>query len=442
MHILLAIANITFKDAIRKKVLLTIFFFALLLVAVSGFLPWVRPADQIRQVTKVCLGGIAFFGMVVAIFLTAPSLPDDIRKKTIFTVMTKPARRWQILAGKILGMGYVLAVMLAVMGAIAFGYIRFWAWKMGEGPAGTPRLQSNKQTWAKSIDYEGIRLDLSPWMIKSNRAIASGFERITYNFENLDLRQFPSDTVFAEVKLFSHGFSYDKTTKEGTAALQAKNPSTGETSTEIFGAETLRPKHIGFPKAMIDENGRLSITLIRRLKTGSYSALASSVSVLSAPSGYGVNFIKALVMMFMQYMVLVFVAITASTFLTSTVSTITALFVYFTGSLTQILRAQALKLGSEANIFTMAEHHHHHGGAQEEHVISGMQLVINYLLRYFYLGLSVIFPNLSTYDPSDSICAGHFIPFSTLWSAFAYGAVYATVMFVIALAIFRRKEVA
>ncbi|MCD6405267.1 MAG: hypothetical protein J7M19_05540, partial [Planctomycetes bacterium] len=289
--------------------------------------------------------------------------------------------------------------------------------------------------------YQDIRLDVSAWMIESDRALASGFERITFNFENLDARQFSSDTVFAEVKLFSHGFSYDKVTKGGTAALQAKNPSTGETSTEIFGAETLRPKQIGFPKAMIDENGRLSITIIRRLKTGSYSALASSVSVLSAPSGYGVNFVKALVLMFMQYMVLVFVAITASTFLTSTVSTIMALFVYFTGSLTQVLRAQALKLGSEANIFTMAEHHHH-GGAPAEHVISGLQLVINYLLRYFYLGLSVIFPNLAAYDPSPSICAGHFIPFSTLWSAFAYGAVYAAVMFVIALAIFRRKEVA
>ncbi len=93
MHAVLAIARVTLKDALRKKVLFTLVFFTALLIVSSGFLPSVMPDEQVGQVVKVCLGGIGFFGMIVAVFLSAPNLPDDISSKVIFTVMTKPARR-------------------------------------------------------------------------------------------------------------------------------------------------------------------------------------------------------------------------------------------------------------------------------------------------------------------------------------------------------------
>jgi hypothetical protein len=274
-------------------------------------------------------------------------------------------------------------------------------------------------------------------MIESQRAIASGYDRIVFYFEGLDAERFAGETVFAEVTLFAHGFIYDSVKQEGTAALQATNPTTGETVSEVFGASTLMPEYIGFPRRMIDKDGRLAVSLITRLKSGNYSAMTSSVAVLSQPSGFAMNFLKALALMFMQFMLLVFVATAASTFLTSTVSIITALFVYFTGSLTEIVRAQALKLGTELDIFTMAVHTHE---AQE--AAGGVHLAVNMVLRYFYLGISVIFPNLPAYNPSASICASEFLPALRLWDALAYGAFYAAVSFAIAWAVFRRKEVA
>ena len=89
MHSVLAIARVTLKDALRKRVFFTVLFFAAVLTVASGLLPWVTPGEQIRQVAKICLAGISFFGMIVAIFVSAPNLPDDISAKTIFTVMTK-----------------------------------------------------------------------------------------------------------------------------------------------------------------------------------------------------------------------------------------------------------------------------------------------------------------------------------------------------------------
>jgi hypothetical protein len=283
-----------------------------------------------------------------------------------------------------------------------------------------------------------VRLEVSDVMIESKRAIVSGLDRVKYHFEGLDKEQFSGDTVFAEVTLFSHADVYDKVTHEGTAAIEVANPTTSETTTIVFGGETLRPVARGFSRGLIDKTGALDVTVVRHLPAGGYSAMAESVAVLSQPSSYGMNFAKALVMMFVQYMVLVFVATAASTFLTSTVSTITALFIYFTGSFTEILRTQALALGSGANIFTMAEHVH---GAREEH-LAGAVWFANIGLRYFYLGISIVFPNFDFYNMSGPISENRYIGNGFLAFGIFYGAVYATLAFAAAWLVFRRKEVA
>lgn len=437
MHSVLAIARVTLKDALRKKVLLTILFFSVLLVAMSGLLPWVTPAEQMMQIVKISLTGIGFFGMLVAIFLSAPSLPDDIARKTIFTVLTKPARRWQILAGKILGMAYVLVIMLSLMGAIAFGYIKFWAWKQAADPKAAPVLAAHRMNWADSIDYRDLTLAVSEPMIDSKRAIASGFDRITFHFKGLPVERMRGETASVRIVLFSHGWSYDSATNEGTAALEVKNPSLSETRTFVFGADSLRPEIMSFPKSLIDKTGAVDVTVVKRLPSGSYSAMASSVAVLSEPSGYGVNFIKALALMFMEYMVLVFIATAASTFLTSTVSIITAFFIFFTGSLTEILRDQALKLGSSTNIFTMAQHTHGDAGMH----MSRAEWLINEGLRSFYLGISIVFPNISWYDPSAFISQNEYISWGRMVHGVWYAAIYAAIAFAFAWLVFRRKEV-
>ncbi len=435
---ILAVASITFKDGLRKKALFTITLFAVLVI-VSGFLPWVRADFRIQQLTRVSLGGMAFFAMVVAIFLAAPNIPDDISRKTIFTVMTKPARRWHMLAGKVLGLGYILAIMLVMMGTLTYAHIRYLDYRMGLDEGELPRLQGHKRTYAAEVEHEGRSLQLSEPIIESGRALASGFERITYHFRGLDRRQFRGETAFCQVVLFNHAFSY--VDDVGTALFLARNPSTGAVVTEIFGAETLQPRFIAFPKAMIDANGDVSITLITRHDMGSYSAMASSAAVLSQPSLYVINFVKGLALLFMQGMVLVFIATAASTFLTSTVSVITALFVYFTGSLTGIIRDQALALGTEESIFTMAEHTH---GTPEmaTGVTRSMQMGVDYLLRYFYLGISIAFPNLPAFSPTDRMATSEYISLGALWGGLSYGLVYAAIAFGVAWAVFQRKEVA
>ena len=437
MHSILAIASMTLKDALRKRVMFTILFFLVFMVSVV-FLPVVRTEDRIRQLTTLCFGGIGFFGMIVAIFLSAPNLPDDIKSKTIFTVLTKPARRWQILAGKIMGLAYVLAFMLFVMGFSTFIYLNIWSHRLGGNPSGGSWLAVDKRNYAKVVERGGLKLELTDKMTESEVPVASGLDEITFHFEGLSDQKLGDESILIMLRLFAHNETYDPDSGEGTGGMQVRNPTTGESVTMAFGAETLQDVVLSVPRALVDNEGRVSVRLFKRLESGSYSAMASSVAVISRPSSYFFNFVKALCLMFIRYMVLVFIATAASTFLTSTVSNITALFIYFTGSLTELVRDQALKLGTELNIAHMGAHTH--GDSTEQWTF--MSSMLNFLLRYFYLGISVSFPNLSALDPVGAISEGSYIEVSRMLNCFTYGAVFAAVAFVFGWVVFSYKEVA
>ena len=65
----------------------------------------------------VALGGISILCILTAIITGCNILSGDIQNYTIYTVMTKPVRRWEIVLGKSCGVWMLLAVNIATMGA-------------------------------------------------------------------------------------------------------------------------------------------------------------------------------------------------------------------------------------------------------------------------------------------------------------------------------------
>jgi len=58
-------------------------------------------------------------GMLISSF----SLPDDIKNKTIYTIVTKPVRATEIVLGRIVGFGLLGTGLLALMGAISYVFV-------------------------------------------------------------------------------------------------------------------------------------------------------------------------------------------------------------------------------------------------------------------------------------------------------------------------------
>ncbi len=110
-----AIAGNTFREAVRDKILYSLLFFALVMIASSVLVAELTIGEFLKIVEDVGLGSISIFGMLIAVFVGIQLVTREIDRKTVYTVLSKPVRRWEFIVGKFLGLGLTLLVELGIM---------------------------------------------------------------------------------------------------------------------------------------------------------------------------------------------------------------------------------------------------------------------------------------------------------------------------------------
>lgn len=104
------IAANTFREAVRDKVLYNLILFALLLVGAAVLFGQISMDIERIVVINLSLTSITIFGLVIAIFIGIQLVSKEIEKKTLYTVLARPVRRWEFILGKFLGLIETLAV--------------------------------------------------------------------------------------------------------------------------------------------------------------------------------------------------------------------------------------------------------------------------------------------------------------------------------------------
>ena len=99
-----ALAINTFREAVRDKVLHSIFFFAVIGIICSVVLKEITIGDQAKIIRSIGQGGVDIFSAVIAMFLGISLLYKEIEKKTIYTILSKPIPRWIFVMGKYCGL--------------------------------------------------------------------------------------------------------------------------------------------------------------------------------------------------------------------------------------------------------------------------------------------------------------------------------------------------
>lgn len=117
-----AMAQLSFKEAVRRKVLWV--FTAMLLVVLFGtwFLPY-RPEDQLRNYVHTIFIAMTLLLLVTAGLISAFSIPADIKNQTIHTIVTKPVERFEIVVGRFLGYTLLMSAVLVVMTLVGLSYL-------------------------------------------------------------------------------------------------------------------------------------------------------------------------------------------------------------------------------------------------------------------------------------------------------------------------------
>ena len=120
-----SIAVATFREAVRDRVLYNLIFFALLLVAAALLVGQISIGIEEIVLVNLGLTAIALFGIVIAIFIGIGLVWKEIEKKTLHTVLSRPVRRWEFIAGKFFGLTGTLLVNTLFMAVGFFGALYY-----------------------------------------------------------------------------------------------------------------------------------------------------------------------------------------------------------------------------------------------------------------------------------------------------------------------------
>jgi len=104
------IAANTFREAVRDRVLYNLIAFALLLSGAAIFVGQISIEIEKLVVINLGLTAVSLFGVVIAIFIGIGLVSKEIDKRTLYTVLSRPVRRWEFIVGKFFGLSGTLVV--------------------------------------------------------------------------------------------------------------------------------------------------------------------------------------------------------------------------------------------------------------------------------------------------------------------------------------------
>lgn len=119
------IASNTFREAVRDRVLYNLIAFALLMTGASILVGQISIDIERLVVINLGLSAVSMFGIVIAIFIGIGLVSKEIDRRTLYTVLSRPVRRWEFIVGKFVGLAGTLVVNTVFMAVGVFGALLY-----------------------------------------------------------------------------------------------------------------------------------------------------------------------------------------------------------------------------------------------------------------------------------------------------------------------------
>jgi len=120
-----SIARNTFREAVRDRVLYNLVAFAVLMSGAAILVGQISIDIERLVVVNLGLTAVSLFGVVIAIFIGIGLVSKEIEKKTLYTVLSRPVRRWEFIVGKFFGLAGTLVVNAFLMALGVFAALLY-----------------------------------------------------------------------------------------------------------------------------------------------------------------------------------------------------------------------------------------------------------------------------------------------------------------------------
>ena len=125
MSAIVRVAISAFRESVRDRVLYSLILFAVLLIAVSYLIGQLTAGQDIKIIKDFGLAAISIIGLLIAVFIGVGLVWKEVERRSIYSVLSKPIRRYEFVLGKYFGLALTLAVNVTVMTASYYAVLAF-----------------------------------------------------------------------------------------------------------------------------------------------------------------------------------------------------------------------------------------------------------------------------------------------------------------------------
>lgn len=159
MNTIWIIANGTFGEAMRRKILNVFLFVAIAMIVMGFAFSSFNPSEELVIVRSLGLGIISLAGIFISVILGINLIPNEIERRTIYTILSKPVQRYEFLLGKLFGGLLTVLANIVLMGAVFFLLVSF-----KEGHANVAILKGILMTFFQLVLLTSIAVFFSSFL--------------------------------------------------------------------------------------------------------------------------------------------------------------------------------------------------------------------------------------------------------------------------------------
>jgi ABC-type transport system involved in multi-copper enzyme maturation permease subunit len=122
------IAVNAFRESVRDKVLYNLALFAILLIGASYLLGQLTAGQDVKIIKDLGLAATSLFGLFIAVFIGIGLVSKEVEKRSVYSLLSKPVHRYQLVLGKYAGLTLTLAVNVAMMALALYALLFYMSW--------------------------------------------------------------------------------------------------------------------------------------------------------------------------------------------------------------------------------------------------------------------------------------------------------------------------
>lgn len=443
MHSIWAVAANTIKQALRMKVAAVFIVLLLVLLPVMGVSMTGDGTLKGRLQTFVSYG-LSLTNLLLClltVILSVYTLTSDVKQRQIYTVITKPVRRYQLLLGKLLGVVLLNTALLAFFSAIIYT-ITIYTPKVYDANEADlshvdnefftaraalvpPQVDVTKEvldTYEKleksgqlppDMPRSKIMAELTKRIQLERRAAVVG-QRLIWEFDNVKVLD-PNDTVFIRYK-------YDAAINPPDLQIYGRwdvgdirqVPPVYETFPSKDPIRTFRELHV--PASLIAEDGYLAVSFLNlQLNDTTVIFPPDGLELLYKADTFTANFVRAVLLIWLRLIFLAVLGLLTSTFLSFPVAILLSLCILFTATFSGFCLESFDYLGGN----------------------------LSWIYSYTVRPVILLLPQFDKFNPTKFLVSARLLSWSLLAEAAGLMVcIKASILLLLALLIFKFREIA